>query len=94
MSLIEIILSIIAVLLIPLIRLVYKAGQKQQSIEDKQVNLVDSMEKQNESMRKLIADKDAVHREIMQTIREDRAATDKRLRWLEENVWSSNKNRN
>ena len=90
MSLIEVILSIIAVLLIPLIRLVYKAGQNQQRIEDKQVNLVESMEKQNAGMQKLIADKDAVHREIMQTIREDRAATDKRLRWLEENVWTSN----
>ena len=90
MSIVEVTLSAIAVLMIPLIRLIYVAGKNQQRIEDKQVSLVESMEKQNSGMQKLIADKDMVHREIMQTIREDRAATDKRLRWLEENVWSNN----
>lgn len=78
----EIILSVIAVLMIPLIRLIWGAGQKQQQIEDKQVELIKNMER-------LIADKDAVHREIIQTIREDREATNKRLRWLEENLWNS-----
>lgn len=78
----EIILSVIAVLMIPLIRLIWGAGRKQQQIEDKQVELIKNMEK-------LIADKDAVHREIIQTIREDREATNKRLRWLEENLWNT-----
>lgn len=78
----EIILSVIAVLMIPLLRLIWGAGQKQQQIEDKQVELIKNMEK-------LIADKDAVHREIIQTIREDREATNKRLRWLEENLWNT-----
>jgi predicted Holliday junction resolvase-like endonuclease len=78
------ILTVIAVLLIPILKLIWDAARKQQQIEDKQVELIRNMEK-------LVADKDAVHKEIIATIREDRAATDKRLRWLEENLWNTRK---
>lgn len=38
-------------------------------------------------MHALVADKDKVHAEMFRTMREDRAVTDRRLRWLEEHVW-------
>jgi hypothetical protein len=37
---------------------------------------------------KLVADKDATHKEILAQMREDRRATDTRLRWLETNLWA------
>ena len=37
----------------------------------------------------LVADKDRVHAEMLAQMREDRSVTDKRLRWLEENLWHS-----
>jgi hypothetical protein len=40
-----------------------------------------------QDMRELVEAKDKIHREMYTTMREDRAATDKRLRWLEENLW-------
>jgi hypothetical protein len=41
-----------------------------------------------EDIRALVADKDRTHTEILEQMREDRKATDRRLRWLELNVWS------
>lgn len=41
-------------------------------------------------VKQLVADKDRVHAEIVTTMREDRAATDRRLRWLEEHLWKRN----
>lgn len=35
----------------------------------------------------LAEDKERVHQEMYRSMREDRAATDRRLRWLEENLW-------
>lgn len=40
-----------------------------------------------QDMAKLVGDKDRVHLSIQQEIRDDRAATDRRLRWLEEHLW-------
>ena len=41
----------------------------------------------------LIQDKDKVHGEILTTMREDRLATDQRLRWLEVNIWNQQRRR-
>jgi hypothetical protein len=38
-------------------------------------------------MHELVESKDKVHTEMFKQLSEDRAATDKRLRWLEENLW-------
>lgn len=35
----------------------------------------------------LAEDKERVHQEMYRTMRDDRAATDRRLRWLEETLW-------
>lgn len=48
--------------------------------EDKISNLA-------EDMQDLVKDKDRVHSEMLAQMREDRSATDRRLRWLEEHLW-------
>ena len=35
----------------------------------------------------LVDDEEKAHQEMYRTMREDRLATDRRLRWLEESVW-------
>lgn len=46
------------------------------------------LEELMQSVKQLVLDKDTVHKEIIVTMREDRSATDRRLRWLEETVWT------
>lgn len=46
------------------------------------------------NMAKLVDDKDKVHLAIQSEIRDDRAATDRRLRWLEEHLWGKGKTPN
>lgn len=73
-------ITILAILLIPaiglLIRIVVKWTRTEARLED----LADDM-------RKLVNDKDQTHREMLGQMREDRQATDRRLRWLEEYLW-------
>lgn len=38
-------------------------------------------------MRQLVENKDRIHAEMLGQMREDRQATDRRLRWLEEYLW-------
>ena len=35
----------------------------------------------------LVADVDRAHQELYRTMRDDRAVTDRRLRWIEERMW-------
>jgi hypothetical protein len=74
-------LSIIALLLVPILRLMWNAGRAQQKIEDTQDTLI-------KAVQKLVEDKDKVHAEMIMQMREDRNATNIRLRWLEENMWN------
>ena len=38
-------------------------------------------------VKELVKDKDQAHRLIMDTLKDDREATNRRLRWLEEHLW-------
>lgn len=73
-------LSIFAIFIIPLMALTIRAVVKWTRVEAKLETIAQNMEK-------LVKDKDAVHAEIITTMREDRRATDRRLRWLEEHIW-------
>ena len=66
-------LSALAVLALPALALVIRLTVRFTSMADKLTSLVE--------------DKERVHAEMYRTMREDRAATDRRLRWLEENLW-------
>jgi len=61
----------------------FRGAMRWATVEHRLEDLVDDV-------KKLVADKDRVHTEMLTTIREDRAATDKRLRWLEEHLWKRN----
>jgi hypothetical protein len=80
-------LSVIGIILIPMgiafIRLIRKWTQ----IEDRLTDLA-------KDMRELVEDKDKVHSEILGQMREDRKATDRRLRWLEEHLWKQDRRNN
>lgn len=76
------ILSIVATLLIPLVVFLVRGAMKWTRVEAKMDHAIHEL--------KLITnDKDKVHQEIYVQMREDRAATDRRLRWLEEHLWNN-----
>lgn len=77
-----IILSAMAVLVIPLFVVLIRGVVKWTRVESKLDGVTDDM-------KELVRDKDAVHLEITNQMREDRRATDRRLRWLEEHLWRS-----
>lgn len=79
-------LSVVALLLIPAVALVIRMTILWTRTEDKLGNIA-------ENLKELVADKDRVHAEILGQMRDDRAATDRRLRWLEENVWNRGRRR-
>ena len=81
----QIILTVIGVLLIPIIVMLYRGIVKWTRTEDKLDQLVRDVEK-------LVKDKDATHSAMLQTMSDDRRATDRRLRWLEEYVWRNSRN--
>jgi hypothetical protein len=73
-------LSFLSVLVIPLLVLIVRIAVKLTQSQDKLTVIASDLEK-------LVADKDKVHAEMLAAMRDDRNATNRRLRWLEENVW-------
>ena len=74
------VLSIITTLLIPLVIFLVRGAIKWTRVEAKIDHAINELSN-------IVADKDKVHTEIYMQMREDRAATDRRLRWLEEYLW-------
>lgn len=81
-----IIMTALTALLIPAIGLMFRLVIKWTKTESR-------LEELTKDMRELVNDKDKIHSEILGQMRDDRAATDKRLRWLEENVWRTGRGR-
>ena len=75
-----IILSILTILVIPMIGLLWR-------IATFRAKITDDIEDIGKDIRALVSDKDRVHKELADQMREDRRATNERLRWLEENLW-------
>lgn len=73
-------ISFLGIVLIPLIILLWRIAVSSTKNQDKLASLEDDI-------RALVADKDKVHAKLYEQMREDRNATNQRLRWLEENVW-------
>lgn len=72
-----IMLTVVSVLLLPALAILIRGAVKWTRTEDKLAELVGDV-------RQLIADKDKVHGEILEQMRVDRDATDKRLRYVEQ----------
>lgn len=77
-------ITILALLIAPMLGLLIKLTIKWTRVEVKVAELVDDM-------KTVINAKEKVHTEMYSQMKEDRAATDKRLRWLEENVWGKSR---
>ncbi len=73
-------LSFLGIILIPLLFALIKVVQRATRLEVKQDQLV-------KSLASLVQDQEKIHASIFQQQREDRKATNTRLRWLEQNVW-------
>lgn len=73
-------ISFLGVVLIPLVILLWRVAVSITKNQDKLFSL-------EQDMHDLVADKDKVHSRLYEQMREDRNATNQRLRWLEENVW-------
>ncbi|HEY6020027.1 MAG TPA: hypothetical protein VIY48_09035 [Candidatus Paceibacterota bacterium] len=51
----------------------------------------EKLEEVVKQLKAIVDDKDEAHRLIHQTLRDDREATNRRLRWLEEHLWRNPK---
>jgi hypothetical protein len=81
-TLIGIALTIIAVLILPGVALLWRGAVKWTRVEIKLDNVV-------KDLGIIVADKDRTHAELAAQMREDRTATNQRLRWLEEHLWKT-----
>lgn len=75
-----VIITGITLIVAPVFVFLVRITAKWTKVEDKLENVV-------EDVKALVVDKDKVHAEFLAQMREDRSATDRRLRWLEQNLW-------
>jgi uncharacterized membrane protein YhiD involved in acid resistance len=78
-------ISFTAIIIIPLVVLLFRIAIKWTKTEDKLDTIA-------VDLKKIVEDKDRVHQEITQQMTDDRKATDRRLRWLEEHIWKNGGN--
>lgn len=74
-------LTIFTTLLVPTLWFMVRGAIKWTKVEDKLGTLIDQM-------KIMVMDKEKTHREMLETMRLDREATDRRLRYIEE-FWMS-----
>lgn len=73
-------LSATAIIVLPVAGLSIRMIIKWTKIEAKMTEVIDDI-------RKVTEEKERVHTVIFEQLKEDRKATDRRLRWLEEHLW-------
>lgn len=73
-------LTFLGVILIPILVVLFRLTVVLTRDRDKIQTIADDL-------TDLVEAKDKVHSEMYRTMRDDRQATDRRLRWLEENLW-------
>lgn len=78
--------SFMGIIVIPTLILVVRAAIRWKGVEDRMNSVANDL-------GDIVRDKDRIHAEMIAQMREDRKATDRRLRWLEENLWSGRINR-
>jgi hypothetical protein len=80
-ELLGIILSVLAVLVIPALALLVRITVKWQRIEDRLGEITGDL-------TQLVKDKGDAHKALFDLIRSDREQMDTRVRWLEQNLWN------
>lgn len=76
----EIILTILAVLILPGIGLMIRSAVRSARLESDVRNVIDDV-------KQVIMTETEAHKEIYEQMREDRKASNQRLMWLEQNLW-------
>lgn len=82
---IGLIVSILAVIVIPFMIALIRITIKWTRIEERLNELT-------ADMKELVENKDKVHSDIINTMSNDREATNRRLRWVEEHIWKGSRN--
>lgn len=72
--------SVMGVIVIPLLVFAFRAAIRWKGIEDDLKDIA-------KDLKEIVDDKNRVHAELSAQMRDDRNATNQRLRWLEENLW-------
>lgn len=80
-------LSFIAVILGPLFVLIFRLTIGATRLSDRVVNI-------EQDLKDLVSEKDKTHQLLLSQMKDDRQATDRRLRWLEQNLWRYFRNGN
>lgn len=80
------ILSVVGIIIIPTEILMIRMAVRWTKVETTLVDLA-------EGVKKLAVDKEKEHQQIRESAMYDRTATDRRLRWLEENLWHRGRGR-
>lgn len=83
-ELLAIIISVLAVLIIPALALLVRISVKWQRLEDGLSDI-------DEDVKQLVKEKSDANRELYNLIKTGLEAIDKRVRWLEQNIWNRRK---
>lgn len=81
----SLLMSIVAVLLIPMLVVAYRGIVKWTRTEER-------LEQIARDIAKLVVDKDKTHLDMLGQMKDDRNATNRRLEWLERNLWEKHGN--
>jgi|SRR5205809_684987 len=82
---IGVVLTAIGVVVVPCMLFLWRSAVRWTRVETK-------LETIFEKLDEIVKDKDKVHQEIIVSQREDRLATNRRLEWLERNLWQRHRN--
>jgi hypothetical protein len=81
-ELLTLIITIIGIVLIPTAVMVIRLVVRWTIVESR-------LNEITRGVKYIVEEKDKAHHELYETMRQDRDATDRRLRWLEENLWDT-----
>lgn len=78
-------LGFVSIILVPTFVLIVRGMVKWTKVEGKLDEVV-------KDMKELVENKDRIHAAMLEQMKDDRSVTDRRLRWLEENLWKKGRN--
>lgn len=85
-------LSALAILIIPFSIMLVRGAIKWTRIEGKIDAANEKIDRTQTELAHFVADKERAHTLIYEQMKDDREATNRRLRWLEEHLWKGSGN--
>jgi len=84
-ELISLVIGTVTAIVMPLTLLIVRSAVKWAKLESRVEEVI-------ADVKELIGQKDKFHAALVDQMKSDREATDRRLRWLEEHLWRRDKN--